>query len=201
MTHRATKIIIIVVVIIFPAPPLPPPILTHPIPPSNNPSCHHHHHPSKRTRDATLPLHNPAHCIDLLSKDLAKSSVVCTVLAEAKDVFDFCWTNQIDNIRKEANDAGDIPASIVAQNVCETCMNLICIHLKSALAQSTFITSLSTNDSYKKYYGERSNARKQELDAILQNCNMDAGNVCWCSSILRRFFMMLTSYALVKMLH
>jgi hypothetical protein len=23
----------------------------------------------------------------------------------------------------------------------------------------------------KKYYGERSNARKQELDAILQNCN------------------------------
>jgi hypothetical protein len=43
--------------------------------------------------NATLPLPNPAHCIDLLSKDLAKSSVVCTVLAEAKKVFDFCQTN------------------------------------------------------------------------------------------------------------
>ncbi len=85
-------------------------------------------------------------------------------------MFDFCRTNQIDNIRKEAIDAGDIPASIVAQNVCETCMNLTYIHLKSALAQSTFITSLPTNDSYKKYYGECSNARKQELDAVLQNC-------------------------------
>jgi hypothetical protein len=74
-------------------------------------------------------------------------------------------------IHKEAIDADDIPASIVAQNVCETCMNLTYIHLKSALTQSTFIALLPTNDSYKKYYGERSNARKQELDAILQNCN------------------------------
>jgi hypothetical protein len=125
--------------------------------------------------DATLPLCNPAHCIDLLSKDLAKSSVVHTVLAEAKEVFDFCWTNRIDNIRKEAIDAGDIPVSIVVQNVCETCMNLTYINLKSALVQSTFIASLPTNDSYKKYYGERSNARKQELDAFLQNCN----HGCW----------------------
>ncbi len=43
--------------------------------------------------DATLPLCNPAHCIDLLSKDLEKSSVACTVLAEAKKVLDFCRTN------------------------------------------------------------------------------------------------------------
>jgi hypothetical protein len=50
-------------------------------------------------------------------------------------------------------------------------MNLTYIHLKSTLAQSTFIASQPTKDSYKKYYGERSNAGKQELDAILQNCN------------------------------
>jgi hypothetical protein len=50
-------------------------------------------------------------------------------------------------------------------------MSLTYIHLKSALAQSTFITSLPTNDSYKKYYREHSNARKQALDAILQNRN------------------------------
>ncbi len=40
--------------------------------------------------DQTLPLHNPAHCIDLLSIDLAKSRVVCSVLSDAKEVFDLC---------------------------------------------------------------------------------------------------------------
>jgi hypothetical protein len=40
--------------------------------------------------DPTLPLCNPAHCIDLLSKDLAKSSVVRSDLEEAKEVFDLC---------------------------------------------------------------------------------------------------------------
>jgi hypothetical protein len=68
-------------------------------------------------------------------------------LAEAKEVFELSQTNQIYNINKEAIDAGDLPASIVVQNVCETCMNLTYIHLKSALAQSTFIASLPTNDS------------------------------------------------------
>ena len=38
--------------------------------------------------DPTLPLRDSAHSIDLLSKDLVKSSVVCSVLAEAKEVFD-----------------------------------------------------------------------------------------------------------------
>jgi hypothetical protein len=50
-------------------------------------------------------------------------------------------------------------------------MNLTYIHLKSALAQSTFIASLPTNDRYIKYYMERSSARKQELGGILQSCN------------------------------
>ena len=43
--------------------------------------------------DSTLPLHDPAHCIDLLSKDLANTSVVCSVLGEAKEVFELCQTN------------------------------------------------------------------------------------------------------------
>ncbi len=153
--------------------------------------------------DPTLPLHNPAHCIDLLSKDLAKSSVVCSVLAEAKEVFDLCRTNLIDSIRKEAIDAGDIPASIVAQNVCETCMNLTSIHRKSALAHSTFIASLPTNDRYIKYYMERSSARKQELDGILQNCNHGRWQpmLMLINLIWQRFFTMLTGFALVMMIH
>jgi hypothetical protein len=64
--------------------------------------------------DPAVPLHNPAHCIDLLYKDLAKTSVVCSVWTEAKEVFELCRPNQIENIRKELIDAGDILLSIVA---------------------------------------------------------------------------------------
>ena len=97
--------------------------------------------------DPALPLHDPAHCIDLLSKDLANTSVVCSVLGEAKEVFDLCQTNQIDNIRKESIKAGNIPNSVVAQNVVKTCMNLTYVHLSSALEQGTFIASLPSNKS------------------------------------------------------
>ncbi len=90
--------------------------------------------------DPALPLRDPAHCIDLLSKDLANTSFACSVLGEAKELFELCQTNQIDNISKEANGTGNIPNSVVAQNVAVTCMNLTYIHLSSALAQSTFIT-------------------------------------------------------------
>jgi hypothetical protein len=40
--------------------------------------------------DPALPLCKPAHCIDLLSKDLANTSVVCSVLGEANEAFDLC---------------------------------------------------------------------------------------------------------------
>jgi len=50
--------------------------------------------------DPALPLRDPAHCIDLLSKDLAKTSVVRSVLAEAKEVFELCRTNRIDIFAK-----------------------------------------------------------------------------------------------------
>jgi hypothetical protein len=93
-------------------------------------------------------------------------------------VFKLCQTNQIDSIRKEAIDAGDIPASIVAQNVCETCMNLTYIHLKSALAQSTFIASLPTNDRYIKYYMELQVPESKSLMESFRTATMEAGNVC-----------------------
>ena len=86
-------------------------------------------------------------------------------------MFELCQTNQIDNICKEAIGTGNIPNSVVGQNVVETCMNLTYIHLSSALAQSTFIASLLTNKSYMKYYKERTHAKRQELDTVLQNCN------------------------------
>jgi hypothetical protein len=36
--------------------------------------------------DPALPLHDPAHCIDLLSKDLATTSVVCSVLGRGSRI-------------------------------------------------------------------------------------------------------------------
>ncbi len=86
-------------------------------------------------------------------------------------MFELCRANQIDNIRKEAIGAGDIPDSVVAQNVVETRKNLTYIHLSSAIAQGTFIASLPTNKSYMKHYRERTHAKSQELDTVLQNCN------------------------------
>jgi hypothetical protein len=50
-------------------------------------------------------------------------------------------------------------------------MNLMYIHLSSAVAQSTFIASLPINKSYMKYYRERTPAKNQELDGVLHNCN------------------------------
>jgi len=147
-----------------------------------------------------LPLRDLAHCIDLLSKNLAKTSVVRSVLAEAKEVFELCSTNRIDNIQKESFGTGEIPHTIAAQNVCETRMNLTYIHLSSALAQSTIIASLPTNDSYKKYYEERTSAKKQELDTILQNCNHGRWQHMQMLMDLTKVCFMLTSYALVKML-
>ncbi len=108
---------------------------------------------------------------------------------------------KIDSIRKEAIDAGDIPASVVAQNMCETCMNRTYIHLKSTLALSTYIALLPTNDRYIKYYMERSSVRKQELDGILQNCNHRRWQHMLMLINLAKVFTMLTSFALVMMLH
>jgi hypothetical protein len=118
--------------------------------------------------DKALPLCDPAHFIDLLSKDLTNTSDVCSVLGEAQEVFELCHMNQIDNICKESIKAGEIPNSVVAPNVVKTHMTLTYIHLSSALAQSTFIASFPTNKSYRV----RAHAKKQELDTVLvQNCN------------------------------
>jgi hypothetical protein len=127
--------------------------------------------------DPALPLHRPAHCIDLLSKDLANTSVVCSVLGEAKEMFDLCRMNQFDNIWKESIKSGNISNSVVAQNVVETHMNLTYIHLSSALAQSTFIASLPNNKSYMKYYRERTPVKSKCLMGFFRTAITDDGNL------------------------
>ena len=41
---------------------------------------------------------NTAHCVDRLSKDLAKTAVVSGVLKEAKEVYSFCKKDCIDSV-------------------------------------------------------------------------------------------------------
>ncbi len=116
------------------------------------------------------------HCSSI--QGLAKSSIVHSVLAEA-NVFDLCWTNQINNICNEAIHAGDIPASIVARNVGETCMNLTCIHLKSALAQSPFIAFHSLPmTATKSTMGSAQMPESKSLMQFFRTVIMDTGNVC-----------------------
>ncbi len=47
----------------------------------------------KADGDPTLPLCDPPHCIELLSKNLTNTSVVHSVLGEVKEVLDLCQTN------------------------------------------------------------------------------------------------------------
>ncbi len=63
--------------------------------------------------DPALPLCDPTHCIDLFLKDLANTSVILSVLGEAKEVFNLCQTNQINNICKESIKAGDTPTVLL----------------------------------------------------------------------------------------
>jgi hypothetical protein len=133
-----------------------------------------------RCGDPALPLHDPVHCIDLFSKDLAYSSVGCSVLGEAKEVFELCQAKQIDNICMESINADDIPNSVVAQSVVEMRINLTYIYFSSALVQSTFIATIPTNKRYMKYYGSAPmlGARSRSLIQLFRTAIMDVGSIC-----------------------
>ena len=69
-----------------------------------------------------LLIRDPSHCVDLLSKDLANTSVVMRVMAEAKEVQDFVKIDCIDSIRLEMNQEGDLENSTSAVSMSDTRM-------------------------------------------------------------------------------
>ena len=69
-----------------------------------------------------LLIRDPSHCVDLLSKDLANTSVVMRVMAEAKEVQDFVKIDHIDSIRLEMNQEGDLENATSAVSMSDTRM-------------------------------------------------------------------------------
>lgn len=123
--------------------------------------------------DCCLVLRDPAHCVDLLSKDMAKTNVVKSVLADAKEVYDLVINDRIDSIRREALDDFLIDEECVSKNTVDTRMNLVHDHIVTACKQNEFISSLGTNEKFKCYFNERSNADKEKITSILRRCNFD----------------------------
>ena len=69
-----------------------------------------------------LVIRDPSHCIDLCSKDLAKTKVVSRVLDEATEVKNFVKIDRIDSIRTNAMRDGDIEQAVTAVSMVDTRM-------------------------------------------------------------------------------
>ena len=123
----------------------------------------------------TIVSRDPAHCIDLLSKDIAKTSVVVGVLQEAKEVFSFCKKDRIDSIRRESIEADLIEPEVTVKHHSETRMNFVHEHVRTAAKQNQFICSLASNDKFIKFYNERGTKEKNDIDGVLGRCN----HQCW----------------------
>ena len=121
--------------------------------------------------EKTIVSRDPAHCVDLLSKDLAKTAVVSGVLKEAKEVYSFCKKDRIDSIRIESMKELLIDVEVCAKHYSETRMNFVHEHVRSAAKQNQFIASLNDNEKFRKFYNERGTKEKNDIDAILGRCN------------------------------
>ena len=117
---------------------------------------------------------DPAHCIDLLSKDLANTLVVTRVMNEAKEVRDFVKIDRIDSIRIEASARGSLEDSCTAVTMCETRMNLCFDFIQAARRQHDFLKLLWGNSAFQVWYKERSTKVQDSTRAILDRCNEQA---------------------------
>jgi hypothetical protein len=112
---------------------------------------------------------NPAHCADLLSKDLATCPIVKDILVEANEVYKFVSIDCIDSMRIQAKQQCHLPEATAAVNNVDTCMNLIHNFVWVTQNQGTFIAYLPMCDPFKKYYDEhttQSRRRRRRLMAF-----------------------------------
>ena len=124
-----------------------------------------------RLDEKCLVSRDPAHCADLLSKDVANVPVVKLLLAEAKEVFDFVKIDRIDSMRIEALHQDALETAPVAVNRVDTRMNLVHDYVQGARKQAQFLAYLGDSDSFKQYYGERKKGDKDKIDDILSRCD------------------------------
>ena len=125
----------------------------------------------KRLGGMTFVSRDPAHSLDLLSKDLVKTLVVKSVMAEAKEVRDFVKIDRIDSIRLEAAESGELEQTWTAVNMVDTRMNLSYDFIKAARLQHDFVKLLWGNEAFQQYFKERSNKVQESTRAILERCS------------------------------
>jgi hypothetical protein len=121
--------------------------------------------------ESCLTSRDPAHCADLLSKDLATCPIVKDILVEANEVYKFVSIDCIDSICIQAKQQCHLPEATAAVNKVNTRMNLIHDFVRGAQNQGTFIAYLPTCDPFKKYYDKRTTQEKAKIDGFFQRCN------------------------------
>ena len=72
--------------------------------------------------EVVLVIRDPSHCIDLCSKDIARTKCVSRVIAKATEVKNFVKMDCIDSICTEAIEVGEIKDTMTAVSMIDSCM-------------------------------------------------------------------------------
>jgi hypothetical protein len=112
---------------------------------------------------------DPEHCIDLLSKDSAKTTAMATILKKATAVISFVKTDRVAGILSELLESKTIVFVPKAQHWPETRFHLACDSILLVIKQKPFIEVLRSTAGYVSYYGGSSNARKETMDEVIDS--------------------------------
>jgi len=112
---------------------------------------------------------DPAHCIDLLMKDLAKTSVMQLVIKYARKVRDFVKIDRIDSFRRSAALVDELVFYSKVFCPVETRMNLLHDVVVSARKCRDFLLVLPGKAEYQKYRSERTATKQAELDELMEH--------------------------------
>ncbi len=114
-----------------------------------------------------LVTRDPSHCIDLLMKDLANTAVMKRAIAIARKIRDFVKIDRIDSIRRKAAQVHELLFYSAVFCPVETRMNLIHDVAVSARKCRDFLMLLPGNTEFQTFLGERTPAKKAELEELM----------------------------------
>ena len=112
---------------------------------------------------------DPAHCIDLLMKDLANTEVMQLVIKYARKVRDFVKIDRIDSIRRNAAHVEELVFYSRVFSAVDTRMNLLHDVVVSARKCRDFLILLPGNAEYQKFLGERNVRKQAELNELMDH--------------------------------
>ena len=127
------------------------------------------YHQKKKLQLFIFPYHvrDPLHCLDLLSKGMAKCSFVLEVLEDTKAIVDFLKRDRVDSIRQEAIARGKLTELVVPKKMIENRMITVHLHLESVKAQAEFMSGLRADPKFVRFYNSRKPSDQQEISQVL----------------------------------